>query len=178
MNPTEEYVSRLARLKTGELELLRAHAGRGLDETVEGFDLFAGLWWPLRARSQRAPRRTVAWLIARLYGFRPIEHSAGQTLALQLARCREDEDLQKDPVALRFDRMLTLPVDQIKPSLQWALDVVASRGLKLDWVTLTNDLSVWERETTRLKWAEEFLKSSKEDHYAHRDSRHSESQPG
>src|SRR5208337_1136801 len=61
------------------------------------------------------------------------------------------------------DSMLTLPVDQIEPALQWALDLIASKHRKLDWVRLTNDLSIWERETTRLRWAEEFLKLSKED---------------
>jgi len=167
VTPTEQYVEVLAQLKSGELGLLREHAGRGLDESVEGFDLFAGLWWPLRAKNQRAPRRAVAWLIAKLYAFRPIEHSPGQTLACQLARCRKDKDREEDPVAQRLDKMLTLPVHKIEPALQWALGLVASKNLKLDWVKLTDDLSIWERETTRLKWAEEFLRPSKEDRHAH-----------
>jgi len=152
-------------LKSGELGLLRQHAGRGLDESVEGFDLFAGLWWPLRAKNQRAPRRAVAWLIAKLYAFRPIEHSTGQTLACQLGRCRKDKDPENDRVAQSFDRMLSLPVEKIEPALQWALDLIASKHHKLDWVELTNDLSLWERESKRLKWAEEFLKTSKEDRH-------------
>ncbi len=158
MSPTEEYIGRLRNLKSGELGLLRTHTGRGLDESVEGFDLFAGLWWPLRRRNQRAPRRGVAWLVAKLYAFQPVEHSPGETIAYQLGRCREDRDSEKDPVAQRFDRMLTLPIDKIEPALQWALDLIASEHLKLDWVELTDDLSLWERESKRLKWAEEFLK--------------------
>ncbi|HUY14520.1 MAG TPA: type I-E CRISPR-associated protein Cse2/CasB [Terriglobia bacterium] len=157
--PTEKYVEILAHLKSGDLGLLRNHADRGLDESVDGFDLFAGLWWPLRAKNQRAPRREVAWLIAKLYAFRPIEHSPGQTLAWQLGRFRKDKDPEKDRVAQRFDRMLTLPVDKIEPALHWALDLIAGKHLKLDWVRLTNDLSIWERESTRLKWAEDFLKT-------------------
>jgi CRISPR type I-E-associated protein CasB/Cse2 len=156
---TEQYVDVLTHLKSGELGLLREHAGRGLDESVDGFDLFAGLWWPLRERNQRAPRRAVAWLMAKLYAFRPIEHAPGRTLASQLARCRHSRDLQQDPVARRFDRMLTMSIDQIEPALQWALELLASNDLKLDWVQLTDDLSVWGRESIRLKWAEEFLKS-------------------
>jgi CRISPR type I-E-associated protein CasB/Cse2 len=166
VTPTEQYVQVLTHLKPGELGLLRHHAGCGLDESVYGFDLFAGLWWPLRAKNQRAPRRGVAWLIAKLYAFRPIEHSPGQTLAWQLGRCRNQKDPEGGPVAQRLDRMLTLPIDKIEPALQWALNLIASNHLKLDWVRLTNDLSIWERETTRLKWAEEFLKPSKEDGHA------------
>lgn len=157
MTATEQYILVLRNLKTGELGLLRDHAGQGLDESVEGFDLFAGIWWPLRAQSQRAPRRAVAWLIAKLYAFRPVEHSPGQTFAYQLGRCRDDEDPKKDRVAQRFDRFLTLPVERIEPALQWALDLIASKHLKFDWAELTDDLSLWERESKRLKWAKEFL---------------------
>ncbi len=165
MTPTEQYVEILTHLKSGELGLLREHAGQPLDESVDGFDLFAGLWWPLRERNQRAPRRAVAWLIAKLYAFRPLEHSPGQSLACQLSKCQRGNDPENDPVTQRFDGMLTLPIDNIEPALQWALALIASKDLKLDWVRLTNDLSIWERETTRLKWAEEFLKSSKENRH-------------
>ena len=95
--------------------------GQGLDETVDGFDLFTGLWWPLRAKNQRAPRREVAWLIAKLYTFRPIAHSPGETLACQLARCQPNNEPEKKRVTQRFDRMLTLPLDKIEPALRWAL---------------------------------------------------------
>jgi hypothetical protein len=193
VTPTEQYVEVLTHLKSGQLALLRRHAGQGLDQSVDGFDLFAGLWWPLRAKNQRAPRRAVAWLIAKLYAFRPVEHSPGQTLAWQLARCRDDTvaavsdrrrrseidaaravsdrrrrseiDATIRPVAQRFDGLLTLPLAKVEPALRWALDLIASERLKVDWVRLTNDLSIWERETTRLNWAEEFLKSSKEERH-------------
>lgn len=165
MTPTEQYVEVLTHLKSGELGLLREHAGQGLDESVEGFDLFAGLWWPLRAKNQRAPRRAVAWLIGKLYAHQPVEHSPGDTLGYQLGRCRPVKKADRKRFAQRFDRMLTLPIDNLEPALQWALDLMASKHLKLDWVRLTNDLSSWERETTRLKWAEQFLKSSEEDRH-------------
>ena len=108
MTATEQYIQVLTRLKSGELGLLRQHAGRGLDESVEGFDLFAGLWWPLRAQNQRAPRRAVAWLVAKLYAFRPVEHSPGETLAYQLGRCRKDRDPEKDPVATKVRQIIDL----------------------------------------------------------------------
>lgn len=160
MTATEQYIEVLTHLKSGELGLLRTHAGKGLDETVDGFDLFAGLWWPLRQRNERAPRREVAWLIAKLYAFCPMQQSPGDALAQQLRRCQPDTDPNKERFAQRFDRMLILPLDKIEPALQWALDLVASRNLKIDWVKLTDDLSMWERETTRLKWAQQFLETN------------------
>jgi len=188
VTPTEQYIKLLTGLKPGALGLLRTHAGQGLDETVDGFDLFTGLWWPLRRRNERAPRRQVAWLIAKLYALRPIKHSPGETLPRQLAKLRPDEERaqkrfrQKVDKQKRFrrkvDKMLTLPLDKIEPALQWALDLLGSKGLKLDWVSLTNDLSIWERESVRLKWAEEFLKSTKEDSDVDRNSHDSKPQPG
>jgi len=158
MSSTEEYIEALSKLKTGDLGLLRTHAGKGLDETVGGFDLFAGLWWPLREKGPKAPRRSVAWLISKLYAYRPIENSSGDTIARQLRKCQYYLDEKpKERFTQRFDRMLILPLDKIEPALQWALDELNSQDLKLDWVKLTDDLSRWERETTRLRWAELFL---------------------
>lgn len=157
MTATEQYLNVLTNLKTGELGLLRTHAGQYLDETVDGFDLFTGLWWPLRAKSAGAPHREVAWLIAKLYAVRPIEHSPGETLACQLRRCQPNEEKARDRFRQKFDEMLTLPLVKIEPALRWALDLIASKGMKLDWVKLTDDLSIWEDESTRLKWAEDFL---------------------
>ncbi len=163
MTPTEEYIKTLTQMKSGDLGLLREHAGQGVDESVDGFDLFTGLWWPLRAENPKAPRRGVAWLIAKLYAFRAIEHSPGRTFAYQLARCRPAKKSEVETFDKRFDRMVSLPVDKIEPALQWALDLIASKDLKLDWVELTEDLSLWERDSKRIKWAKEFLKTSKED---------------
>lgn len=157
MSPTEQYIETLTRLKTGNLGLLRTHAGQGLDESVDGFDLFAGLWWPLRQRNQRAPRREVAWLIAKLYAYCPIPQLSGETLAQQLRRCQPNKKPARERFQQRFDRMLVLPLDKIEPALQWALDLLAAKGRKLDWVKLTDDLSIWESESTRLEWAYQFI---------------------
>jgi CRISPR type I-E-associated protein CasB/Cse2 len=159
VNPTERYIQELTRLKPGELGLLRTHAGQGLDESVDGFDLFAGLWWPLQKDSPRAPRREVAWLIAKLYASRPIEHSPDDVLARQMRRSQPHEEQPSKRFQQKFDEMLSLPLNKIEPALRWALDQVASAGRKLDWVQLTDDLSRWQRETTRLKWAKQFLQT-------------------
>jgi len=161
---TEQYVEALTRLKSGGLALLRTHARQGLDETVDGFDLFAGLWWPLRQKNERAPRREVAWLIAKLYAACPIPHSRGDTLARQLKRCQPNKDPARARFRQRFDRLLVLPLDKIEPALQWALDLVASGTRKLDWVRLTDDLSIWEREPIRVRWAEQFIGDNERGH--------------
>ncbi len=160
MTPTQQYIDVLTKLKAGDLGLLRTHSGQRLDESVGGFDLFTGLWWPLRERNEKAPRREVAWLIAKLYAFREIPNSSGDFLALQLGRCQPNQNQARKRYQQRFDRMLLLPVSQIEPSLQWALDWVASKSPRLDWVKLTNDLSIWDRESKRLEWAKQFLETN------------------
>jgi len=157
MTPTAEYIEVLARLKPGDRGLLRAHARQGLDESVGGFDLFAGLWWSLRAKYENAPRREVAWLIAKLHAYCPIPHSPHDFFARQMRRCQPIEKQASERYRKRFDRMLLLPLRQIEPALQWALDRISASSPKLDWVKLTDDLSIWERETTRLGWAKQFL---------------------
>ena len=154
---TEQYIEVITRLKAGDLGLLRTHAGQGIDESVHGFDLFAGLWWPLQNKSQFAPRREVAWLIAKLYASCPIEHSPGDMLARQLRRCQPSEASER--FRQRFDRMLMLPLNKIEPELRWAIGLIGSNDKQLAWVKLTDDLSIWERESTRLRWAEQFLEN-------------------
>jgi CRISPR type I-E-associated protein CasB/Cse2 len=149
----------LTRLKPGDLGLLRTHAGQRPDESVHGFDLFTGLWWPLRSNNQRAPRREVAWLIAKLYAFCPMPQSGGVTLARQLLQCQPSEEGKRKRFQQEFDGLLLLPLDRIEPALQWAIRVISSSDKRLDWVRLTDDLSIWERESTRRRWAEQFLEN-------------------
>jgi CRISPR type I-E-associated protein CasB/Cse2 len=158
LKPTEEFIQTLEGLKAGDLGQLRNHAGLELDESVDGFDLFAGLWWPLREKNQRAPRREVAWLIAKLYAFCPMPQAAGATLALQLGSFKAIDDRAVKRRQQKFDEMLSLPLSQIEPALQWALTLIAESGKGLDWVCLTDELSIWEQEKTRLKWAKQYLR--------------------
>ena len=158
MGATDQYIEVLTHLKPRDLGILRTHSGQGLNESVDGFDLFSGLWWPLRQRNERAPRREVAWLIAKLYACCQVTQSRQNGLALQLGRCQPTELRARSRYQKKFDRMLLLPIGQIEPALKWALDWVGSNDLGVDWVKLTDDLSIWDREIIRLKWAKQFLK--------------------
>ena len=163
MSPTEQFIEALERLKPGELGLLRTHAGQGIDESVEAFDLFAGLWWPLRQKYEKTPRRAVAWLIAKLYAFRPLPHAPDQRLARQLSLCQPQEGKARKRFHKRFDMLLSSPLCDLETSLRWAIDRVGSKLKELDWVSLTDDLSFWERDAKRLEWAKDFLNHNKGD---------------
>ena len=156
-SPTEEFIQKLGSLKAGDLGRLRLHADRPIDESVDGFDLFAGLWWPLREKNQRAPRREVAWLIAKLYAFCPVPHAPGVTLAWQLGRLPLSDERARTRHQQRFDDLLLLPLARTEPALRWALTLIAHGGKGMDWVRLTDELSMWEREETRLNWSNDFL---------------------
>ena len=157
MTPTKIFIETLESLKSGDLGRLRQHAGLRLDESLDGFDLFAGLWWPLREKNQRAPRREVAWLMAKLYAFCPLPQKDGATLPFQLGKLHFDADRARNRHQQKFDDLLLLPLSQIETTLQWGTSLIGRKSEGLDWVRLTDDLSRWEREETRIKWAKEFL---------------------
>lgn len=172
MSSTLEYIKALESLKDGHLGLLRAHAGVDLDESVHAFDLFTGLWWPLREKSQRAPRREVAWLVAKLYASCALKHQQGPTLPERWRACRPrfEHGISRDQYqrALerhrqQFDALLLTPLGEMEPVLRLLLVQIADTCLKcgwnrtLDWVHLTDKLSIWERTATREEWAREYL---------------------
>ena len=157
MTATDEFISGLEGLKRGDLGRLRQHAGLPLDSSVDAFDLFAGLWWPLRRQSQRAPRREVAWLVAKLYAFCPIRQQGDATIASSLGKIEPaDQRVQQ-----KFDELLTRDLRGAEPLLQWALALTRKNSGCVDWVQLTDDLSAWEGGKIRRKWAQEFLQSRK-----------------
>ena len=191
MTGTEEYIEVLTRLKLGELGVLRAHAGQGLDESLEGFDLFAGLWWPLRQKTQWAPERRSAWLVAKLFGAVRVPHVRAapkeifRGLAAVLGR---EERRQKDirRFRQRFDTLLLSPLSGLEPHLRWALGVARDavgkgRERGIDWVKLLDDLGRWHRKhKIRERWAADYLGLFKEKGETHvdRDSHDSESCAG
>jgi len=178
VTPSEQFIHVLTKLKTGELGLLRSHAGQGLDETVEGFDLFTGLWWPLRANNQFAPRRETAWLVAKLFGAFPIPNARpddkkGTQLAQILGRYEPRRPFLQERYRHWFDSLLQTPLPRLEPHLRRALSVVADledTGLVIgiDWAQLLDDLSIWDRSEkhrrgidVREEWACQYLEAAK-----------------
>jgi len=174
---TISFIERLdnARLfGPGERARLRTLAGRGLDESVPGFDLFAGLWWPLRQKSPKAPRREVAWLVAKLYAKFPLPQVDQENARLPavLGRREPRDEHGRPRYRRRFDALLCAPLSAIEPHLRWGLSVVQEEVNSgclsgFDWVTLTDDLSIWDRGSEhRLKrdirdiWAEVYLNNT------------------
>ncbi len=154
---TYRFIINLSKLKSGELSLLRTHADQGLDESLQGFDIFTGIWWPLRQKNQRAPRRSVAWLVCKLYAVAPLPFEKGEHIMTLLAKRRKQLDNDKrDRFDKRVDEMLVQSLDTIEPHLRWALREIAKLG-SLDWAQLTDDLSIWERQTTRQKWINQYI---------------------
>ncbi|TRZ48111.1 hypothetical protein D4S03_10345 [bacterium] len=164
----------------GDRARLRSLAGRGLDEDTAGFDLFTGLWWPLREKNRTAPRREIAWLIAKSYAAFPIPHEPSKPdgpTALAVILGREERRLKgldgPRRFRQRFDSLLGTPLAGLEPYLRWALAAVrdavaAGRAKGMDWVQLTDHLSIWDRgEEHRLErdirdiWAEQYLKFTK-----------------
>lgn len=187
MSTTEAFINRLADLKDGERSRLRRLAGQPLDKTLEGFDLFTGLWWPLRQGSPQAPRRETSWLIARLYGefgssvphVRP-ENGRGPDLPAVLGRCEPQDPPEfraRNRFRTRFDTLLCSSLANIETPLRWALDQIAravagrtpcARGVTgIDWAELLDDLSIWDRgeehrgdRDIRDIWAEQYLNAT------------------
>jgi hypothetical protein len=152
MSKTAEYIKRLSDLQEGERSRLRLLAGRPLDATLQGFDLFTGLWWPLRAKSPATPRREPSWLVAKLFGTFRVPHirpdsGAGPSLPEVLGRCEPprpdcrfaeplssivpDREPDKSQFIAarkyrrRFDALLCSPLTSLEPHLRWALGEVA-----------------------------------------------------
>lgn len=180
MSQTTAFIARMAGeriIGPGERARLRSLAGCGLDEDTPGFDVFTGLWWPLRQKNKSAPPREIAWLVAKLYAASPIPHvrsnaDEGPSLAQVLGRSEPREEHARKRFRRRFDSLLCTPLGALEPHLRWALSivrdaVVAGRSQGIDWVELTDHLSVWDRgEEHRLQrdirdiWAEQYLEAT------------------
>ncbi|WP_428939783.1 type I-E CRISPR-associated protein Cse2/CasB [Fontivita pretiosa] len=191
MSQTLAFINRLQALKEGERSRLRRLAGQPLDKTLEGFDLFSGLWWPLRQASPVAPRRETSWLIAKLHGdfgssvphVRPTD-GHGPVLAAVLGLCEPQDPPEfkgRDRFRIRFDTILCSSLSNIEMPLRWALDQIAravagrishERGVRgIDWAQLLDDLSIWDRSEEHRRhrdirdlWAEQYLNPT--DHQA------------
>lgn len=158
---TISFIKSLENLGEGDLGLLRQHRGSPLDESLAGFDLFTGLWWPLRSKNKAAPRREIAWLIAKLYAEFRFGQKNMETLPHVMGNiCRVLDPKKKKQAIARFDALLTLEVMRLEAPLATVLGILKSqRRDSLDWTALTDDLSIWERESKRKNWVNIFMKA-------------------
>ena len=172
---TEEFIRKLEELQEGERSRLRRLAGQPLDETLPGFDLFTGLWWPLRESSAAAPRREPSWMVAKLHSASPVPHVRGESHGASLGRVlgaceppfRDGE--ARGRFRARFDALLCSPLSRLEGHLHWALSVVSdaverNQCAGLDWAQLLDDISIWDRGTGHRRrrdirdiWAEDYL---------------------
>ncbi|MBN1511827.1 MAG: type I-E CRISPR-associated protein Cse2/CasB [Phycisphaerae bacterium] len=152
MSQSITFIERLQNLKEGERSRLRSLAGRPLDACLQGFDLFTGLWWPLRNESPSVPRREPSWLVAKLYGaccvpHRSVEQGPGASLPGVLGMCEpprphcrvgallssrppDQEPAKSEFIAARkfrrrFDALLCSTLASVEPHLWWVLGEVA-----------------------------------------------------
>lgn len=156
---TQRFIYNLMKLKEGELGKLRGLAGKELDESLYGFDLFTSIWWPLREKW--APKRSISWLIIKLYAQFPFEPNNGDTLATKLGYFIPYNENERARYQFRFDNLLNSKVEQLEYHLCWALNTIMknfSNEININWVQLTNDLSHWDDENTKIKWVNDFLK--------------------
>ncbi len=161
MTPTVEFINRLENLKEGERSRLRRLARQPLNKTLQGFDLFTGLWWPLRATNERTPQREISWLVAKLHGAFSVPHirpelGLGPSLPAVLGKCEPRDDRDQCRFRTRFDAVICSTLSDIESRLHWGLreiaKAVAGRVAHaesvsgIDWALLLDDLSLWDKE--------------------------------
>lgn len=181
MRPTAQFIRSLENLQEGERSRLRRLAGQPLDSTLQGFDLFTGLWWPLRAQNAAAPRREPSWIIAKVFAAFPVpnirpDNRVGPSLPMVLGSREPRDDSARARFRTRFDYLLCSPLSSLELHLRWAVGEVArqvsgqsihapdTRGI--DWVQLLDDLSLWDHgrlnQAKRVQefWAEAYLNAA------------------
>lgn len=161
---TAEYIANLQQLKDGDKGILRTLQHCPLDETLEGFDLFTGIWWPLRSKNPSAPKREIAWLVAKLFARYPLNQEDGQVLPALLGRICTNlrEEKKQLRFIAKFDQLFSQEPGRLDFNLSWALATLKSHHINsLDWVKLTDDISIWDWESTRKAWVEKFNENYK-----------------
>ncbi len=161
---TELFVSKLEALKEGDLSLFRALRGQRLDESLKGFDVFTGVWWALRQLPGAVPRREIAWLVIKLYAIAGLKHKTESSFASCFGRVYRtiEEEKARNRFLDRFDDMLNLDLSLLEYPLQMALLQIKNERIEyIDWIKLTDDLSKWDNEHTRSRWAQEFYNAYK-----------------
>lgn len=152
----------LAKLDEGEIQELRTNRGGALSRTVTGFDLFSGLWWPLR-ENNTAPRREVSWLAAKLYSSHPETSEGSLEISEVLRSIEPQKETECKLYRRRIDSLLRSELADLEPHLAWAIATISKVERKFDWAALIADLSNWENTETRRAWAQLYLNYSQKE---------------
>lgn len=161
------YVERIVSapgLKGGHLARLRALAMKKLSADVSAYDLFTGLYWPIRGRSPRAPRRNDAWNLAKLYAKFPWVPSADNVHTLPEHLSRLCLTLPTASLARRFDRLFVIRGKDFELALQQLLaltrkplqasavthPLLPGKFPPLNWSRLLHEMRDWD--TVRFSW--------------------------
>jgi CRISPR type I-E-associated protein CasB/Cse2 len=158
MSQTDDYVAMLndsSMLTISDKNILRSAIGKGPNDSSKAFDIFSGIWWNQRKKSPFAPRREVAWLIAKLFSQFQIPHfrnneESKSTFAVIIGRSEPHDEKEQKRYRNRFEALLQSSLQNIETHLHWGLSLVKNKaelGLihGFDWVQLTDDLSIWDR---------------------------------
>ncbi|MGC8840676.1 MAG: type I-E CRISPR-associated protein Cse1/CasA [Candidatus Sumerlaeaceae bacterium] len=179
------FIGRLAEnpgLKAGNLALLRTLATRNLSSDLQAYDLFTGLYWPIRQRSPRAPRRVDAWLVAKLYARFPWSPSTEEQDAFpahlrQLWRLGAANEMFRRYIRRRFDALFASghgereanlssifsclqKAFRSQPARKVAHPVLPGSRLPLDWARLLDELRDWDQ--VRYDWIRKIIKEDKQ----------------
>jgi hypothetical protein len=155
---TDAYIQRLTKLGPADLSLLRSLADQPLHAQLAGFDLFTGLWWPLREKNVRVPDRASAWLVAKLCAWNPQRNETVPLLAAWQRLAPHDEHGRARAQA-RAAQVLALDHAQLEPVLRAMVQTLARAEKGIAWATLLDDLRDWNNATAdvRQRWAEQWL---------------------
>jgi CRISPR type I-E-associated protein CasB/Cse2 len=150
MNLSNEFIKLLSDLGQQDRAQLRALAQRPIGTTPDGFDLFTGLWWPLRDKHWTAPGKEASWLVAKLFASHPYPQANSEsTLAALLGRVKPFDGRDLKRFELRLEALLQSPFSGLEAHLRWALVAIRPLLVKrqargLDWVELLGDLRDWD----------------------------------
>lgn len=142
MKITEQFIESLISLGAHDRYMLKTMPD--MSRSVSTYIIFSNLWYPIVNSNGPRPTREAVWLVTQLYANYPVG-SSNYSLPYQLSKCTE-----------KIDRILSLPFNQLEQPLMWAVRLIASNRLKINWVELTDDLSQWHNRSTQTKWIKQF----------------------
>jgi hypothetical protein len=135
------------------------------------FDLFTGLWWPLRDKGPRVPARETAWLVAKLFAWNPRnDHALPFPAGVRRLAGLPPHDAKRFARAEQeFERLLSGANLPREPDLRKFVRRLQRKGLGLDWALLLDDLSRWTNpeECRPARWAKAWLSTTKGESHVH-----------